>query len=112
MSDGRVDTIKRVKKHLTPWEEDTIRRFSREPLASDPCNRAIPLYDTIRASWDDDIVFLIMPHVVRIWKHKFATVGEAVECFRQLFEVSSTPPPSVLESIPSNIRLGCAVHAS
>ncbi|RDX54872.1 hypothetical protein OH76DRAFT_1339715 [Lentinus brumalis] len=86
ISDGRIVTIKRVQKRNTPWEESTMRRFSTEPLASNPHNYAIPLYDTIQPPWDDDIVFLIMPHFIRIHKHKYATVGEAMECFRQLFE--------------------------
>ncbi|TFK92728.1 hypothetical protein K466DRAFT_480092 [Polyporus arcularius HHB13444] len=86
ISDGRIVTIKRVKKLSTPWEESTMRRFSTEPLASDPHNYAIPLYDAIQPPWDDNIVLLIMPHFIRIHKHKYATVGEAMECFRQLFE--------------------------
>ena len=87
ISDGRIVTIKKVYKRFTPWEEGTIRRFSEEPLASDIHNHAIPLYESIHPSWDDDIVLLVMPTLMRIHKHRFATVGEAVECFRQLFEV-------------------------
>ncbi|RPD52649.1 hypothetical protein L227DRAFT_514514 [Lentinus tigrinus ALCF2SS1-6] len=86
VSDSRIVTIKRVNKRLTPFEESTIRRFSQEPLASDPHNYAIPLYETLHPPWDENVVFLVMPYLVRIHKYKYATVGEALECFRQLFE--------------------------
>ncbi|RDX54886.1 kinase-like protein [Lentinus brumalis] len=86
VSDGRIVTIKKVYRRLTPFEESTIRRFSGEPLASDPHNYLVPLYDTIQPPDDDGIVLLVMPHLIRIHKHKYATVGEVVECFRQVFE--------------------------
>ncbi|TFK92746.1 kinase-like protein [Polyporus arcularius HHB13444] len=85
-SDGRIVTIKKVEKCYTPWEEATIRLFSKEPLASDPHNHAVPLYDTLQSPLDDNITFLVMPYLTRIHDYKYATVGEAVECFRQLFE--------------------------
>ncbi len=110
ISDGRIVTIKRVQKRNTPWEESTMRRFSTEPLASNPHNYAIPLYDTIQPPWDDDIVFLIMPHFIRIHKHKYATVGEAMECFRQLFEVSLATLRSALLYV-QHICTGPAIYA-
>ena len=88
ISDGRIVTIKAVLKRFTPFEEKTIRQFSEQPLASDPHNHAIPLYEAMHPPWDDSVVLLIMPYLIDIHKHKFATVGEVVECFRQLFEVS------------------------
>ena len=103
ISDGRIVTLKKVYKRFTPFEESTIRRFSEEPLASDPHNYTIPLYDIIHPPWDESIVFLVMPYFIRIHKHKYATVGEALECFRQLFEVSSMP----LYSVPNTREVGC-----
>ncbi len=100
--DGRIVTIKKVNKRFTPFEESTIRRFSEEPLASNPHNYLVPLYDTIQPPDDDGIILLVMPHLIRIHKHKYATVGEVVECFRQVFEVSSTPLLSASVLMPHN----------
>ncbi len=90
ISDGRIVIIKKVEKSYTPWEEDVIRFLSTEPLASDPHNHSIHVYDVLQSPLDDNITFLVMPYLIRIHKHKYATVGEALECFRQLFEVSLT----------------------
>ncbi|RDX54873.1 hypothetical protein OH76DRAFT_1478388 [Lentinus brumalis] len=86
ISDGRIVIVKKVEKSYTPWEEDVIRFLSTEPLASDPRNHSIPVYDVLQSPLDDNITFLVMPYLTRIHKHKYATVGEALECFRQLFE--------------------------
>lgn len=88
MSDGKIVTIKRVKKSTNPWEESIIHLFSTEPLASDPHNYTIPVYDLLQSPLDHNSTLLVMPYLVRIQNYRFATVGEAMECFRQLFEVS------------------------
>ena len=88
ISDGQIITIKVIHKRFTPFEESIIRLFSQEPLASDPHNYTIPLYETLHPPWDESITMIVMPYMIRINKHRFATIGEALECFRQLFEVS------------------------
>ncbi len=88
LSDGQVVTIKKVEKSYTPWEESIIRLFSTAPLASDPHNHAVPLYDVLQSPMDKDATLIVMPYLVRIHKYRYDTVGEAVECFRQLFEAS------------------------
>ncbi len=96
MSDGRIVTIKRVEKSYTPLEESIIRLFSTEPLALNPHNHSIPLYDVLQSPRDETATLLVMPYLVRIHQYPFATVGEAVECFRQLFEASRLSFPSAL----------------
>ncbi|RDX54870.1 hypothetical protein OH76DRAFT_1478385 [Lentinus brumalis] len=96
MSDGRIVTIKRVEKSSTPLEESIIRLFSTEPLALNPHNHSIPLYDVLQSPRDETATLLVMPYLVRIHQYPFATVGEAVECFRQLFEASRLSFPSAL----------------
>ncbi|RPD78663.1 kinase-like protein [Lentinus tigrinus ALCF2SS1-7] len=86
ISDGQIVAIKKVEKSYTPSEESIIRLFSTEPLASDPHNRTVPLYDVLQSPLDSNITLLVMPYLVRTHEYKFVTVGEAVECFRQLFE--------------------------
>ena len=87
-SDGRVVSIKRVKKSDHPIEEQIIRFFSEAPDSLDPRNHSVPVYDVLPSPMDQDVVLLVMPYLVPVGRYKFATVGEAVELFRQLFEVS------------------------
>ena len=96
LSDGQIVSLKQIKKSAHPVEEQIIRFFSEDPMASDRRNHCVPLYDVLQSRKDADIMFLVMPHLVRLQKYKFATVGEAVECFRQLFEVASSQHTSVL----------------
>ncbi|PIL35987.1 hypothetical protein GSI_01647 [Ganoderma sinense ZZ0214-1] len=87
ISDGRIVVLKRVPKSTYPFEEGLNRFLSMsDPQASDPHNHAVPIYDILQSPLDEDIVLLVMPYLIRIDELKFATVGEAVECFRQLFE--------------------------
>ncbi|RPD78669.1 hypothetical protein L226DRAFT_503302 [Lentinus tigrinus ALCF2SS1-7] len=86
LRDGRIVSLKQVKKFEHPIEDQIIRFFSEEPIASDLRNHCVPLYDVLQSPRNEDIMFLVMPHLVRIQKYKFSTVGEALECFRQLFE--------------------------
>ncbi|TFK92748.1 hypothetical protein K466DRAFT_201477 [Polyporus arcularius HHB13444] len=99
LSDGRVVTIKKVEKSYTPWEESIIRLFSTAPLASDPHNHAVPLYDVLQSPMDKDATLIVMPYLVRIHKYRYDTVGEALECFRQLFE-----------GLKDNLVAHCDVH--
>ncbi|KAI0364340.1 kinase-like protein [Pilatotrama ljubarskyi] len=86
ISDGAVVALKRISKSIHPHEVDITRMFSAEPLSSDARNHCVPVYDVLESPNDNDIVFLVMPYL-RLYKYpRFCTVGEAVECFRQLFE--------------------------
>ena len=86
-SDNRLVSIKRVKKEDHPQEEEIIRYFSMDPLATDPSNHSVPVYEVLQSPHMDNIQFLVMPYLVRVHDVKFATLGETVECARQLFEV-------------------------
>ncbi|KAM5533182.1 hypothetical protein V8D89_013138 [Ganoderma adspersum] len=87
ISDGRIVALKQVPKSRYPDEEELNRFLTMsEPQASDPHNHSIPVYDILQSPLDENIVFLAMPYLIRVDTLKFATVGEAVECFRQLFE--------------------------
>ncbi|RPD52335.1 hypothetical protein L227DRAFT_582116 [Lentinus tigrinus ALCF2SS1-6] len=81
ISDGQVVAIKKVEKRYTPSEESIIRLFSTQPLASDPHNHSVPLYDVLQSPMDSNITLLVMPYLIRTHEYKFTTVGEAVECF-------------------------------
>ncbi len=90
LSDGQIVSIKKYRKSDHPIEDQIIRVFSGEAVASDPRNHSVPLYDVLQSPRDEDIAFLVMPYLVPIQEYKFSTVGEAVECFHQLIEVASS----------------------
>ncbi|KAI0355226.1 hypothetical protein OH77DRAFT_1504459 [Trametes cingulata] len=86
VKDGEVVALKQVERSLCPYEVGIGTMFSTEPLRLDPKNHCVPIYDVLQSPLDEDTVILVMPF---LWPYKdvrFATVGEAVECIRQLFE--------------------------
>ncbi|KAI1795560.1 kinase-like domain-containing protein [Ganoderma leucocontextum] len=86
ISDGRVVVLKKVNKAVHPYEVEIGKLFSAEPLASDCRNHSVPIYDVLQSPLDESTVFLVMPYLMRHHELRFETIGEAVECFRQLFE--------------------------
>ena len=87
--DGSVVVLKRISRKVHPYEAEIGRLLSSEPLASDPCNRCIPLLDVLQDPEDEDLQLLVMPMLQMCIMPSFGTVGEAVEFFRQAFEVCS-----------------------
>ncbi|KAJ7452116.1 hypothetical protein B0H11DRAFT_2074354 [Mycena galericulata] len=51
----------------------------------DPRNHCVPIYELLRPDLSDVIV-IVMPLLYRVQCPEFDTIGEAVECFRQMFE--------------------------
>ncbi|KAI0633259.1 kinase-like domain-containing protein [Trametes polyzona] len=86
VSDGEVVALKRIFKSINAYEVDLIKMFSAEPLATHPHNYCVPVYDVLESPLNDDIVFIVMPYLRLYRSPRFYTVGEAVECFRQLIE--------------------------
>jgi len=86
LSDGTTVSLKKVSLSRHPYEVEIGRFFSSEPLASDPRNHCVPIYDVLNVPDDDDICILVMPLLRANDSPRFQTVGEAVEFFRQLFE--------------------------
>ena len=56
------------------------------PLATERHNCVAPVYEVLQSPLDQDIIILVMPYLMRINGVRFATVGEGVECMRQLLE--------------------------
>ena len=86
-SDGQVVAIKRLKKSIHPYEVEITSLFSTEPLASDPCNHSVPVLEVLQSPFEPDRAFLVLPYLVVYREIRFATIGEAVACFQQGFEV-------------------------
>jgi hypothetical protein len=88
ISDGKLVMLKQIMKSLHPFEIEIAKFLSADSLASDPRNHCVPILDVLQVPEDDDVMLLVMPFFRPYDKPCFDTFGEAVECFRQLFEVS------------------------
>ncbi|KAH7918652.1 hypothetical protein BV22DRAFT_1041587 [Leucogyrophana mollusca] len=86
VADGAFVTLKIVQKSIHPHEVDIGQYFSSEPVASDPANHCVPIYQVLQLPDDKDSVLLVMPLLRTYSDPRFDTVGEVVECLRQLFE--------------------------
>jgi hypothetical protein len=87
MSDGETVTLKRIVKHKDSHEIAIAKFFSREPLASDPKNHCVPLLDVLEVPEYEGMFLLVMPILRPFNQPRIWTFGEAVEFFRQVFEV-------------------------
>lgn len=80
---------------LKAWEklphrhEEQIHQFlTTEDMLSDPRNNCIPLLDVLTPPDEDpNMRILVMPFLRPFYSPHFDTIGEALECIRQLFEV-------------------------
>ncbi|KAK0474525.1 hypothetical protein IW261DRAFT_1341496 [Armillaria novae-zelandiae] len=85
-SDGRLLTLKSVSKSVHPHEAPIGRFLSSPPLASDPKNHCVPIFDVLQSPLDDDVQIIVMPRLYDFNDTPFDTVGELLDCFRQIFE--------------------------
>ncbi|KAL4249024.1 hypothetical protein ABKN59_007332 [Abortiporus biennis] len=86
ISDGEIVILKRFSQERHPEELEITKFFSTQPLSTHPKNHCVPLYDVLQPPDDPDKVILVLPLLRNFLDPSFQTVGEAVECFRQLFE--------------------------
>jgi hypothetical protein len=98
ISDGAIVALKKVNERVHSHETDIAQLFSVEPLASDPTNHCIPIYEVLRNPDDQEHVLLVMPFLRKFDNPRFDTFGEAVECFRQIFEVLDALPVGLFRS--------------
>ncbi|KAI3604625.1 hypothetical protein WG66_008496 [Moniliophthora roreri] len=84
ISDGAVVLLKKVDVGQTEVIMGPL--FSSDPLASDPKNHCIPIYETIPLPNTDKEVIFVMPHLTLWQLPDFDTVGEVVDFCRQVFE--------------------------
>ncbi|RPD53218.1 hypothetical protein L227DRAFT_405511 [Lentinus tigrinus ALCF2SS1-6] len=84
--DGQIVVIKHDSKSVHPYESDIGLFFSSPPLANDPRNHCCPVLEDMDDPYDPDRRLMVMPLLRTYNDPKFATVGEAVEFFRQIFE--------------------------
>ncbi len=79
--------LKRISRSLHPYEVEVGRFLTSPPLSDDPRNHCCPIMEVLQDPQDPDIQVIVMPYLRDYNDPKFATVGEAVEFFRQAFEV-------------------------
>jgi len=100
ISDGEIVMMKRIVDTEQYDELGIGKFFSSELLASNPKNHCVPLLDALEVPDYEGVVLLVMP-ILRPFKYpKICTYGEALEFFRQFFEVRS----GISSYIPASIR--------
>jgi hypothetical protein len=89
ISDGVRVLMKCVIKSEHPFEVEIATFLSSEPLAANPQNHCIPIYDVLEVPDDPDKTILVMPLTRGFNRPRFQTVGEVIDFFNQFFEVRS-----------------------
>ena len=103
--------LKRISRETHPSELEIATMFSSEPLRSHPKNHCIPILEVLDVVGRNDRHILVMPLLHDYISPRFETVGEAVEFFRQIFEVrfwSARVLPNLDASLPVS---GSTIHA-
>uniref|UniRef100_D8PUI8 Protein kinase domain-containing protein n=1 Tax=Schizophyllum commune (strain H4-8 / FGSC 9210) TaxID=578458 RepID=D8PUI8_SCHCM len=85
-TDGVVVMLKRVDTTRHPTEVEMTARLSSPPLSSDPRNHCIPVYDVLQDPEDDKYQLMVLPLLRCYASPRFDTIGEAVDCFRQIIQ--------------------------
>ena len=84
---GEPVMLKRVnKQHSNEVEITTL--LSSPSLAKDSRNHCVPVYDVFGVPDDDNLRILVLPLLRKYDDPPFDTVGEVVDCLRQVLEVS------------------------
>ena len=89
ISDGLTVMLKTVSTKIHPDEVKLAQLFSSPLHAGNPRNHCIPILDVLRDPDDTDKQILVMLRLVTFDQPIFDTVGEVIDCFRQIFEVCS-----------------------
>lgn len=97
--DGEVVALKRILKSNHPHEVEIGLYLSSPPLSEDSRNHCCPILATLHPPDDKNLVILVMPFLRKHDNPIYTTVGEAVEFFRQVFEVSSMRYVRTLSSL-------------
>ncbi len=87
VKDDRVVMIKSYSNSIHPLESVIAQHLSSPPLSEDSRNHCCPILEVLEDPFDTDLRLLVMPILRKFNDPKFATVGEAVEFFRQSFQV-------------------------
>ncbi|VDB87023.1 unnamed protein product [Peniophora sp. CBMAI 1063] len=86
LSDGAYVIMKAVDNSRYPNEVAITTYLSSAGLARDPRNHCVPVLDSFDAPDDPTRTIIVLPLLRRFDDPPFETVGEAVDCIRQLLE--------------------------
>ena len=92
ISTGEMVALKRVSMSKHPYEKEIGEYFSTGPIAADPRNHCVPIYDVLEVPDRPNEDILVMPLLRRLDEPPFKTVGEVVDFVTQVFEVCSSLP--------------------
>ena len=87
ISDGNMVALKKVARSGS--EVAIALSFSSLKLKDNPGNHCVPIHDILSIPDDPSTSILVMPYLVRFNDPPFETVGELVDFFQQIFEVST-----------------------
>lgn len=90
ISDGAPVILKRLFSDDDIREVEIARLLSAPPNGSHPSNHCMPVIEVLDVP-EENTMFLVSPFFTAWDSPPFATVGEAVEFFRQIFQVCTTP---------------------
>jgi hypothetical protein len=79
--------LKKISKSANPYETDIALFVSSESRSSDPTNHCIPVYEVLQVPDNKDLVILVMPFLRPYDDPRFDTVGEVLECYKQIIQV-------------------------
>lgn len=85
-SDGVVVMLKRVIKARNPGEVSLTTLLNSPPLSFDPRNHCTPLLGLLQVPDADDEQIMVLPLLRGYANPRFDTVGEVVDCLRQIFQ--------------------------
>ncbi|TRM61240.1 kinase-like domain-containing protein [Schizophyllum amplum] len=86
ISDGTVVMLKRVNKERHPMEVEITTMLSSPPFSSDPRNHCVPVFEVLQDPDDDKFQLMVLPLLRAYADPRFDTIGEAVDCFRQVIQ--------------------------
>lgn len=88
MSDGAQIILKKLRSSPTSKKEiELYQFFSNADRISDPKNHCVQVLDVLSLP-EEKLEFVVFPFLSYWDQPRFETIGEAVEFFRQMFEVS------------------------
>ena len=97
--------LKRVSRTRDPNEKDIAAFLSSDPAKSHPRNHSVPLYEAFDVP-QTTMSILVMPVLHRFDDPEFETVGEVLECFRQVFEVVYALESTITSFLTNSIFAG------
>lgn len=103
-ADGTLVMLKAVQCKNSPDEIPVGTLLSSKRLAS-PRNHCIPYLEVIDPPEGSDDAFIVLPLLVNRTRLPLETIGEAVEFFRQLFEVGVVLKVSRIRSVMPFLRV-------